>query len=113
MPRLTYWPSSSSCAARAASSLRVRAMSRLRRVGAGRRGRGGARAGAGGAELDLLALDADLDDALHVDPGEVDVVGADLARLDELLDLGDGDPPGHAGQRVEVPRGLVEDQVAV
>ena len=29
-------------------------------------------------------------------------VGVELARLDELLDLGDGDPAGHRGQRVEV-----------
>ena len=29
------------------------------------------------------------DDALHVDTGRVDVLGLDLARLDEVLDLGD------------------------
>ncbi|CAK7285883.1 hypothetical protein SGPA1_40143 [Streptomyces misionensis JCM 4497] len=40
-------------------------------------------------------------------------VGVDLAGLDELLDLGDRDAPGHRGQRVEVPRGLAEHEVPV
>lgn len=43
----------------------------------------------------------------------MDRVGAEGARLDEFLDLGDGDPARHGGQRVEVVGGLVEDQVAV
>ena len=54
-----------------------------------------------------------LDDALHVDTGGVHVVGVQLARLHEVLDLGDGDPPAHRGQRVEVARGVAVDEVAV
>ena len=46
-------------------------------------------------------------------PGRWMRVGVELARLDELLDLGDADPAGHRGERVEVARRLVEDQVAV
>ena len=33
-------------------------------------------------------------DALHEDAGRVDLVGIELADLDELLDLGDGDLAG-------------------
>ena len=55
----------------------------------------------------------DLDDAVHVDAGQVDCVGVELAGFDELLDLGDADPAGHGGERVEVAGRLVEDQVAV
>ena len=46
-------------------------------------------------------------------PGRWTCVGVELARLDELLDLGDRDPAGHGAQRVEVAGGLVEDEVAV
>src|SRR5262249_1741997 len=100
MPRLTYWPSCSSAAHRAASWNRVSAMS-------------GLLPRAHGALLHLLALGADLDDPLHEHARGVYVLGVDLARLDELFDLGDRDPAGHRAQRVEVARGLVVDEVAV
>ena len=50
---------------------------------------------------------------LDEDAGQVDLVGVELAGLDELLDLGDGDPAGHGAERVEVAGRLVEDEVAV
>src|ERR687893_1953117 len=117
MPRLTYWPSSSSRATRAASWSRVRVMSLVSLdgglvAGGGRRG-GAVGARAGGAVFDPLALGADDDHPVDEDPGQVHVLGPDVARFDEFLDLGDGDPPGHAGQRVEVAGRLVEPQVAV
>ena len=46
-------------------------------------------------------------------PGQVDAVRVELARFDELLHLRDADPARHRGERVEVARGLVEDEVAV
>src|SRR4051812_11216835 len=95
MPRLTYWPSSSSRATRAASWSRVRLIGVPFGglvAGGGRRG-GAVGARAGGAVLDLLALRADDDHPVDEDPGQVHVLGPDLAGLDELLDLGDGDPP--------------------
>ena len=56
---------------------------------------------------------ADLDNAAHVDAGQVHLIGIDLAWFDEFFDLGDADAPGHRGERREVAGGLVEDQVAV
>ena len=50
---------------------------------------------------------------LHEDAGGVDVVRVELAGLDELLDLGDRDPPAHRGERVEVARRVAVDEVAV
>ena len=46
-------------------------------------------------------------------PGRVDVVGVDLAGLDEILDLGDRDLAGGRHHRVEVARGLAVDEVAL
>src|SRR5271157_2507416 len=37
----------------------------------------------------------------------------DVSGIDEMLDLRDGDPASHRGERVEVHRCLVEDEVAV
>src|SRR5215217_97545 len=100
MPRLTYWPSSSSCAARAASWVRVRAMSVPPR--------------AGRPAFDALAFQANRPDhALDEDARRVDLLGQDLAGLDQLLHLGDRDAPGHRAERVEVARGLAEEEVAV
>src|SRR3954463_5620541 len=42
----------------------------------------------------------------------MDLVGIDLADLDQLLDLGDGDLAGLRAQRIEVARGLLEHEVA-
>src|ERR1700742_2602904 len=53
------------------------------------------------------------DDALHEYAGGVHLVRVDLARLDELLDLGDGDAATHRRQRVEVSRCATVHQVAV
>src|SRR5688572_26815952 len=103
MPRLTYSPSRSSSAARAAIWSRVQAMSaRLL-------------ADAGGALLDVLAgglVRGEGDDALHENAGQVHVVGVDLADLDHAFRLDDGEPAGHRGGRVEVAGGGVEDAVA-
>src|ERR671911_893466 len=104
MPRLTYWPSRSSWAARAAICSRVSAISVARPLGAGSR--------AHGAPLDaLLDVRADVDDALHEHARRVHLLGFDLADVDQVLDLGDGDPPGGGAQRVEVARALPVDEV--
>src|SRR5690606_21331209 len=103
MPRLTYEPSLSSLAARAAICSRVQAMS-------------GSLARADGPLLDPLLcrlLGCQCDDPVDEDTGEVHLVGVQLAGLDELLDLRDGDPAAHRGERVEVARGLAEDEIAV
>src|SRR6478735_9424215 len=107
MPRLTYEPSASSAAARAAISWRVRAMSVLSfwslSLSKGYR-----------ATLDaLFDVGADLDDPVHVDARQVDRIRVEIPRLDELLHLCDADPPRHRRERVEVARGLVEHEVAV
>src|ERR1700676_1814218 len=101
MPRLTYWPSLSSCATRAASCVRVSAMSAP------------SVALARGDALDAFAGAADLHDALHEDAGQMHLLGIDRAWLDELLDLRDRDLARHRAERVEVARRLVKDQVAV
>src|SRR5690349_548312 len=99
MPRLTYEPSESSAAARAAISLRVRAISVALH--------------ADRAPLDaLFDIGSDLDDAVDEDARQVDAVGVELPRLHELLDLCDAHATGHRRQRVEVAGGLVEDEIA-
>ena len=40
------------------------------------------------------------------------VLGVDRARLDEFLDFGDRDLPGHRAERIEVARSFVKDQIA-
>ena len=45
-------------------------------------------------------------------PARDDVVGIDLARLDQVLDLGHGDLGRRRHHRVEVARGLAVDEVA-
>src|SRR5581483_8624374 len=101
IPRLTYWPSRSSCATRAASCVRVIG-NLLSSVPFARR-----------HALDAFSARPDLHDALHEDPREMHLLGIDAARLDEIFDLGDRDAAGHPAERVEVARRLVEDQVAV
>ncbi len=49
---------------------------------------------------------------MHVDAGGVDVVRIELAHLDELLDLGDGDLGRRGHHRVEVHRRVPVDEVA-
>ena len=55
--------------------------------------------GRGGALLDRFLRRRRRGRRADEDPREVDVLGVDLAGLDELLDLGDGDPAGHGGER--------------
>ena len=43
----------------------------------------------------------------------MDLVGIQLARLDQFLDLGDGDLPGHGHHGVEIPGRPLEDEVSV
>src|SRR3954447_141585 len=69
-------------------------------------------AGPHGALLDRLLVARALEDALDVDRRQVDLIGVELADLDQLLDLGHRDLAGLRAQRVEVARGLLEDQVA-
>src|SRR5216684_4291420 len=55
----------------------------------------------------------DLDQAVHVDAGQVHVVGVDrAARQDRLLDLDHGDPRRHRHQRVEIALRAPEAEVA-
>src|SRR5262245_43789142 len=93
IPRLTYIPSRSSRAARWAIWSRVRA------------GMSGAPL-ADRPLLDGLLEARALDDALDVDTGRVDLVGIELARLDQGLDFGHGDAAGGGDHRVEVARRL-------
>src|SRR5690606_17041114 len=102
MPRLTYEPSLNSLAARAAICSRFQAMSVPLR--------------ADGLLLDPLLrrlLRRQRDDPVYEDAGEVHLVGVQLAGLDQLRGLADGDPARHRCGRVEVARGLAEDEVAV
>src|SRR5687768_383795 len=88
MPRLTYCPSWSSRATRAASWSFVSAMSAP------------ALGGPHGPLLDPLLGTGHVHDPLHEDPGGVDQRRVELTGLDELLHLGDRDPPGGGAQRV-------------
>src|SRR5450631_476779 len=101
MPRFTYCPSPSSRATRAASCSRERVTS------------GSCPYGPALDPLGRSLVGGQRQDPLNEDPGQMDVVWIQLARLDEPLDLRDRHLTGHRGQRVEVACGLVEDQVAV
>src|SRR5699024_9560882 len=69
-------------------------------------------AGAGGALLDVLG-GGGAHQVVYEHAGGVDVVGADLAGVDEVLGLGEGGAPAHRGQGVEVPGGEAVAEVAV
>jgi hypothetical protein len=43
----------------------------------------------------------------------MDALRLEFARLDEVLDLGNGHAARHRAERIEVPRGLAEDEVSV
>src|SRR3984893_116094 len=64
------------------------------------------------ALLDPLLVVRPLEDALHVDRGDMDLIGFNLAHLDQVLHFRDGDPRGRAHHRAEIAGGLAEDQVA-
>src|SRR5262245_33702580 len=102
MPRLTYQPSWSSRAMRWATCSRVRAMF------------AGLRSGAlsHGALLDPLLVAGALQHLVDEDAGGVDLVGVDLAHLDQLLALDDGGLRRHGHQGREVAGGLPEHAVA-
>src|SRR5579863_5053379 len=65
------------------------------------------------AHLDALHRIFDVHDALHENSRRHDEVGLDFAGLDQMLDLGDGDLAGGRHDRIEVPRGLAIDEIAL
>src|SRR6266702_6423500 len=65
-----------------------------------------------GALLDALLGVDDVYDALHENAGRDDMIRIELPRLDQMLDLGDGDLPGGRHDRIEVARGLAVDEIA-
>src|SRR5271154_3200073 len=67
---------------------------------------------AGRALLDPLQGVWDVNDALNVNARGDDMVAVDLARLDQMLDLGDGEPAGRRHHRIEVARRLSVDEIA-
>src|SRR3989304_4861922 len=87
MPRLTNSPPLNSAATRMAMSSR------------GRR-----------SFVSSIAITPHEDQAVGVDAGRRDLVRAELARLDDLLDLGDGDGGRGRHGRVEVARRVAVDE---
>src|SRR5437899_346057 len=85
----------STCAARAAICSRVSGMSGPPQ----------------GALLDRLFVVGALEDPVHVDRRDVDVIAVELAHLQQVLHLHDGDAGRGAHHRAEVAGGLAEDQV--
>src|SRR5690348_8019850 len=67
---------------------------------------------AGGPFLDALGVAGSLDDAFHEDARRVDAVGLEIARVNELLDLGNRVPGRGRHHRVEVSRRLAIDEIA-
>ena len=67
----------------------------------------------GGALLDVLGGVGHMNDALHINAGRVDVVRVELAGGHEMLDLRDGDLAGCRHHRIEIARGLSEDEIAL
>src|SRR6266851_41512 len=65
------------------------------------------------ALLDALLEIRAVHDALDEDPGRVNLVGVDLAGLDQVLDLGDGDARRRRHDRIEITRRLAIDEVAL
>src|SRR6056297_1814201 len=95
MPRFTYIPSSSSCAARAAIWLRSQAM---------------ISALPNGALFDAFLVIA-LNEAVHVDAGQVDGIGIERALGHNLFDLKHAGLAAHGRRRIEVAGGLAEDGI--
>ena len=66
-----------------------------------------------GPLLDQFDVIGHVDDALHIDARGVDIVGVDLARLHQVLDLGDRDLAGGRHHGVKIARGLAKDEIAL
>src|SRR6267154_2372115 len=64
------------------------------------------------ALLDPLLVVRTLEDALYVYRRDVDLIGFDLAHLDQVLHFRDGDARRRAHHRAEISGGLAEDEVA-
>src|SRR5262249_49695439 len=103
IPRLTYSPSLSSAATRAANCVLVSGMSRpLRRL-----------VRTDSAAFDVLAPGADVDDPVHEHTRRVNLLGIQFAWLDKGFHLGDRDPSGHGREWVEVAGRRVVDEIPV
>src|SRR5919204_3104652 len=74
---------------------------------------GGRRARRRRAPLDPLPRGPYLDDTIHEQPGEMDVVGVEVPGRDELFDLDDRRAGRHGHRGVEVARAEAEAEVAV
>src|SRR5271156_6835757 len=120
MPRLTYCPSCSSAATRAANSSRLQLIwrhssSSLRppQAGGTPTASSPARSWPHGLLLDLFHRVGDMDHPVHVDPRGVHVGGVDFTWFEQVLNLGDGDPARHGAVLIEGGRRRVIDEVAV
>src|SRR5919198_5301379 len=65
-----------------------------------------------GTLLDVLLVIGALEDTLHINAGQVYLVGRNFAHVDEVLDFRNGDLRSHGHHRIEIARGLAEHQVA-
>src|SRR6267378_6051095 len=65
-----------------------------------------------GAALDFLFVVGALEDGVDEDAGGVDLVGWELAQLDELLDFGDYVIGRGGHHRIEVARSFSVDEIA-
>src|ERR1700746_1945909 len=65
-----------------------------------------------GALLDAFFERCRVYDPVDEDAWRVDAVGLDRSGVDEVFDLGDGDPPGCRHHRIEVSRRLAVDEIA-
>src|ERR1700757_1405529 len=101
IPRLTYCPSWSSAATRAANSSRLQVI-----VAA-------PSSWPHGLLFDLLHRVGYVDHPVHVDPRGVHVGRVDFARFGQVLNLSDGDPACHGTVRIEVGGRRMVDEVAV
>src|SRR5262245_54135302 len=60
----------------------------------------------------MLLSVRNVDDALHIDARRVNLIRVDLARFEQMLDLGDCDFPGRGHHRVEIARRLPVHKIA-
>src|SRR6267378_3687208 len=65
-----------------------------------------------GAALDFLFVVGALEDGVDENSGGVDLVGRELAQLDELLDFGDYVVGGGGHHGIEVARSFSVDEIA-